>query len=64
MKMNELKIAIGETWSGFEFIKIRRYKRKQGFKIYFIRKTWRGKYITLATEKALDADEIICKEGG
>jgi len=59
--MTELKIPIGQTWSGFEFLKIKKYKRKQGYRVDFIRKTWSGKFITLATEKALDADEIIEK---
>jgi len=57
----ELTIPLGETWSGFEFIKIRKYKRKQGYKITFIRRYWSGKYRTLATEQAQTADEIIQK---
>lgn len=57
----ELTIPLGETWSGFEFIKIRRYKRRQGYKITFIRRYWSGKYRTLATDQAQTADEIIQK---
>lgn len=59
--MDELNIPLGKTYRGFEFIKIRKYKRKQGFRIYFILKTFRGKFITLATEEAKNAREIITK---
>ncbi len=57
----ELTIPLGQTWEGFEFIKIRRYKQKPGFKISFIRKYWSGKYRTISTAQARNADEIIQK---
>ena len=57
--MNELTIPLGQTWSGFEFIKIQKYKRKTGYKITCVRKYWSGKFRTLTTKYARTAEEII-----
>jgi hypothetical protein len=58
---NELKIGLGATWAGYEFIRIQRYKRKPGYKIDFVIRYWSGKYRTIATDRAQNSDEIIQK---
>lgn len=57
--MTDLTVPLGQTWKGFEFIKVHRYKRKPGFKITFIRRYWSGTYQTLGSFQSNDADEII-----
>ena len=59
--VEKLTIPLGETWEGFEFINIHRYKRKTGYKIICVRRYWSGKFRTIATEYARTADEIIQK---
>ena len=57
----ELTVSFGPTWKGYEFVKIRKYKRKPGYRITFVRRYWRGGYRTLASETAMTADEVVRK---
>ncbi len=58
---DEITILLGQTRKDTEFIKIRRYKRKTGYKIVFVQKYWSGKYRTLLTKTAVDAEDVIRK---
>lgn len=58
----EITIPLGQTWQGFEFIRIQRYKRKPGFKISYVTKFWSGKYRS-SYDTALTADEVLEKIG-
>ncbi|MHC1624663.1 MAG: hypothetical protein ACXQS2_01495 [Methermicoccaceae archaeon] len=61
MTGDEITIPVGESRDGFEFIKIRKYKRNKGYGITFTIKYWSGSYYTIAREQAQNADEIIQK---
>lgn len=56
---NTLTIPVGQTWQGFDFFKITKYKRKEGFKVEAVTKYWSGKFMTKARAQAKDAEEVI-----
>lgn len=58
---NRLTIFLGDTWVGSEYIVITRRVRKGGFRVRGVRKTWRGRRVTLFSEEAWSAEEIISK---
>ncbi|WP_202320361.1 hypothetical protein [Archaeoglobus neptunius] len=58
---DRLVIPMGQTWSGTEYIEITKRVRKGGYRVRGVRKTWRGHRITLFSEEAWDAGEVISK---
>lgn len=57
----ELLIDLGRTWSGREFLKLRKLKRKPGYRAYFLERRWGGFYRTLWTWAVNSADEVVEK---
>jgi len=61
--LQKVTIALGPTWKGFEFVVVKRYKRKKGYRIDYVRRYWSGKFRTLATDYASSYEEIVEKIG-
>ncbi|NJE27027.1 response regulator transcription factor [Thermococcus sp. MV5] len=56
---DEVKVVFGETWSGFEFAKVKKYKRKTGYRVDLVRRTWRGRYITLDSKQFETLEKVV-----
>lgn len=55
----ELTLNLGRTWNGLEFLRIRRYKRKQGCRVDFLERRWNGGWRTIWTWHCLTAEDVI-----
>lgn len=56
---NEVKVIFGESWDGFEFAKVKKYKRKTGYRVDLIVRTWRGYYRTVESRKFPTLQEVV-----
>ncbi|WP_456469655.1 hypothetical protein [Archaeoglobus sp.] len=52
-------IYLGRTWDGYEYLRIRKYKRKQGFKVDFVERRWKGGFLTRWTWQCISPDEVL-----
>lgn len=56
---NEVKVIFGESWDGFEFAKVKKYKRKEGYRVDLIVRKWSGAYRTVESRKFLTLQEVV-----
>ena len=56
---DELILNLGRTWNGLEFLRIRRYKRKQGCRVDFLERRWNGGWRTIWSWHCLTAEEVL-----
>ncbi len=55
----ELTLNLGRTWNGLEFLRIRRYKRKQGCRVDFLERRWNGGWRIIWSWHCLTAEDVI-----
>lgn len=58
---NKLVILLGQSWQGSEYIEVTRRVKKGGYRVRAVRKTWKGGRVTLFSEEAWNAGEVISK---
>lgn len=40
-------------------MKVSKYRRREGYRVTFVRKTWRGKYQTLFVERVSTGEDVL-----
>ena len=58
VRQYQISISIGEAWRGFEWVTVKKYKRKEGFLVQYLCKTWRGNVFTTKKVRCRTVEEV------